>query len=150
MKLGMQSVAALSVTAIFLQMGRCSLADQVEIPVGKAVYAVCAGDCNRSMRIEATFEDVTKACQAAEELRKTRSYVGLVFGSKPDPRVVHPSWQKMLKPDSCSVARMCHHCGTWSVDQQSMDLKTAQRKCDDLRKAGQPAELIFHCERDYD
>lgn len=137
------------VTVILLCFASVSPAQEVmKSPENATVYTVCAGDCNRSMEIAGTFDTVELACQAVDDLRQKRPYVGVLTGHVTSPRVVHPSFRDLLRPDNCSVVRKSRRCGSWFVSQKKTDLKSAEDTVEKIRKDGQSAEVVYHLPKD--
>ena len=131
---------------ILFVFGQNSHAQEVPKKPTKTVYTLCGGTCNRSMEIVATFDGIEAACRAAERLRQTRKYVGIMTGKHVNPCLIHPAWRSELKPESCSVARrnVQIRCSPWVIDRLSMDLNSAEATVTELRMAKQSAEVIYH------
>ena len=124
--------------------GPLGLAQAESQAQAKIVYTLCGGSCSRSMVIVATYEDLASACQAAEKLRETKPYVGLLTGKAVNPWLVLPTFRQELQPESCSVVTKSLRCGNWFIAERPKDRKTAETLVHEIRKSGRSAEVIYH------
>ncbi len=143
MKSRILNFVAFAACPILFHIGQmCHAEDQPQKPV-KTIYSLCGGSCKRSMEVVAMFDDPYVACEAADKLRKTEKYVGLIAGEHVDPLLVHPAIRDHQKPKSNAIVRQSIRCGIWVLERSPASAKDPEATVSEIRKAGRLAEVIY-------